>query len=152
MDIDIGLLGTTAGCMVLCGLVARNARHRGVKNAHAMSCFQSMIIGLGLGELMWIPFSVEPAPRGATHPLSFTFMDNSLAQLPVMGVMGCVAVVGTIYWGCSAVAQGLIAFKRWGIPLNKATQIFLPWTSLWTLAHVGYFFYFARSLVEGSPQ
>jgi hypothetical protein len=105
-----------------------------------------MLLGLSLGELIWLPFSLQPTPSGSLHPISFLFGDLALAQLPLVGIMGCVAVVGTIYWGCTAVTLGLLSFKRWGIALNHATRVYLPWMSIWTLAHLVVFYLQAQEL------
>ena len=140
MSLIHGLLGSALGSALICTLVSRSARARGIRRASISSCLQSMLLGLSLGELIWLPFSIQAAPAGAMHPMSFVFIDQSLAQLPMVGIMGCVAVIGTVYWGCTAVTLGLLSYKRWGIALHHATRVYLPWTSLWTLAHLVVFY------------
>jgi len=105
-----------------------------------------MLVGLSLGELIWAFFAIEASPPGANHPLVFVFGEQKLAQLPVEGVMGCAAIVGTMYWGCTAVVIGLLTYRRWKISLTDATRVFLPWTSFWTLAHIGAIYWAATSM------
>ena len=150
MSLLHGLLATLLGCALCCTWVARSARRRGIHAATTASVVQSMMIGLGLGELIWSPFTIQSAPRGATHPLQLIFGEQVLMSLPLSGIMGCLCVIGTLYWGCTAVVLGLLSFKRWGIPLPDATRVYLPWTSLWTLAHLGFFFLLCRGLAGSS--
>ena len=150
MSLLTGLLISILGCGICCALVSRSARHRGIRQATTQNCLQSMLIGLSLGELIWVPFEVIASSPGATHPLEFVFSGQVLAQLPLTGVMGCAAIVGTLYWGCTAVILGLLSFRRWGIALHHATRVYLPWTSLWTLAHMGWFWWEASAKLTAS--
>lgn len=148
MPLVNGIIASTVGCALCCILVAKSAQHRGIKKATAKSCFQSMLIGLTLGELIWVPFSVKPSSAESTHPLQFVFSGQMLAEMPLVGIMGCAAIVGTLYWGCTAVTLGLLSYRRWGIALHNATRVYLPWMSIWTLAHMGNIWWKASTLMQ----
>jgi hypothetical protein len=150
MSLLYGLLASLIGCTLCYSLVSRAAQRRGIHAASSTSVLQSMLIGLGLGELIWFPFSIQLAPPNSTHPLQFVFGEQALMTLSLTGIMGCFSVIGTLYWGCTAVILGLLSFKRWGIQLADATRVYLPWTSLWTLAHLGFFFILCRQLAGSS--
>ena len=102
-----------------------------------------MMLGLGFGEFIWLPFTIEPSTSG--HPLSLLFDDQLLISLPLGGIMGCVTMIATLYWGCVGVTLGLLSYRNWKVKLPDATRVYLPWVSLWTLAHMGYFFRWANS-------
>ena len=131
-----GIVTSALGCALCCIFVAQSAQRRGIKQATTQNCLQSMLVGLTLGELIWVPFAVEASPIHSKHPLQFVFSEQVLAQLPLVGIMGCAAIVGTVYWGCTAVTLGLLSYRRWGIALNDATRVYLPWMTIWTLAHI----------------
>lgn len=151
MPLVTGIAISALGCALCCVWVAKSAQRRGIKKATTQTCLQSMLLGLTLGELIWAPFVVERSPSHSTHPLQFVFSEQILAQLPLVGIMGCAAIVATVYWGCTAVTLGLLSYRRWGIALPHATRVYLPWMSIWTLTHILIIWWDARSLIQNAP-
>ena len=145
MNLSYALIATLVGCLLFGKMVTNSARRRGISNAKLLPVIRYMSIGLCLGEFIWLPFSIDVSTSGSIHPLTFIFNDQNLISLPLSGIMGCISVVATLYWGCTSVVLGLLSYRGWKIKLPDATRVYLPWVSLWTLAHIAYFWNWANS-------
>ena len=144
-----GIIASALGCALCCTLVAQSAQRRGIKKATTQSCLQSMLICLTLGEVDLMPFAVK-----ASQPNPYTlFSSCSLNKFWLSSVgrdHGLCSDCGNRVLGMYSRHIGATELSPMGNCAPPRHARYLPWTSIWTLAHMGSIWWDASSLSRAS--